>query len=314
MLTRSGLRSTATSSKTYILRSILPAPLIEAMASPNAELAAVLSGSAADADRVGDRDATGVALDWQQAGAELGSMGLLFLILSLILVNGRALADGEWICSPTIPPRPLTRFFLQDVLRSYLRRLSLEPQEPLPTALQPNRNAEPTMANEPSGDGLTLEDWLALLVRQSYLECTRASTAQFTMAGHEATLAGKRMQARGASVRKGRGGAAEMDVVEAVEWRWGSRAEAEITEKAVADFVADVFLHEEVFEEDDVSPATRADRGGTRRSTRRQTSAGAQEWPAEGEANRRDAETRRQRDVAQIAGAVERAAGSPLIV
>lgn len=40
------------------------------------------------------RDSDGVLLDWKCASSELGSMGLTYLILSVILLNGRVLADG----------------------------------------------------------------------------------------------------------------------------------------------------------------------------------------------------------------------------
>lgn len=43
----------------------------------------------------GLQDPAGIALDWRRAGSELGSMGLLYLVLSLILVNGRSLPDGS---------------------------------------------------------------------------------------------------------------------------------------------------------------------------------------------------------------------------
>lgn len=40
-------------------------------------------------------DTEGVMLDWKRANSEVGSMGLLFFVLSLILLNGRSITDGE---------------------------------------------------------------------------------------------------------------------------------------------------------------------------------------------------------------------------
>lgn len=92
----------ATKSRMFIIRSLLPANILAQMAIPNSTLAAPVNdvnervdGEAFDSD--------GVMLDWKRANSELGSIGLLFFILSLILLNGRSISDGE--CTEYRPVR-----------------------------------------------------------------------------------------------------------------------------------------------------------------------------------------------------------------
>lgn len=59
----------------------------------------------------------------------------------------------------------------------------------------------------------------------------------------EASLGGKRVQARGRRSKGGEDGEAMMG--EEYEWRWGSRAEAEISEVAVAKFVTEIYYDAE---------------------------------------------------------------------
>lgn len=66
------------------------------MASPDASLAAIaaeVDGAEDDGTRAGDGD---VMLDWKKADGQLASMGLLYVVLSLILLSGRSVADGEF--------------------------------------------------------------------------------------------------------------------------------------------------------------------------------------------------------------------------
>lgn len=265
-------------------------------------------------------------LDWSQVGSELGSMGLLFLVLSLVLVNGRVLADGK---SPSPYGRVKENYAeamsvsilsSQDALRLYLRRLSLEPGEPLPEALQPNRGTE----SRRLGSKYTLEDWLDELVRHAYLERNQANNAATsTSASHQATLEGRRTQAHGGNSRKNRGsGGADSNTVQDIEWRWGARAEAEISEKAVASFISDVFLSEERQTAADAAeqPSTGAQDtasavAGSSRSAGR-SATGIAASPEAGQAAgppRLSAAERRQRREKRILEEIERVAGSQLI-
>ena len=57
----------------------------------------------------------------------------------------------------------------------------------------------------------------------------------------DTSLGGRRVQARGKRAREEGEGMTGNEY----EWRWGARAEAEITEKAVASFVADIYYAED---------------------------------------------------------------------
>jgi hypothetical protein len=81
-------------SRTYILRSVLPAKAIAAMATPSATLSAPVNNVNDNVDGQAF-DSEGVMLDWKRSSSELGSMGLLFFILSLVLISGRSITDGE---------------------------------------------------------------------------------------------------------------------------------------------------------------------------------------------------------------------------
>lgn len=64
------------------------------MAEPNAAVAAASFTNLDDPSDSGTAS-MGALLDWQKADGQLGSLGLTFLILSLILLNGRSLSDGQ---------------------------------------------------------------------------------------------------------------------------------------------------------------------------------------------------------------------------
>lgn len=114
--------------------------------------------------------------------------------------------------------------------------MSLDPHKTLPAALQPDMNRESMET------GLTLDDYLRLLIKQSYLECTKVGAGGQGAMSMDASLGTKRVQARG---RKSKGGEESGNSLEEQEWRWGARAEAEITEKAVANFVSDIYFDAE---------------------------------------------------------------------
>jgi hypothetical protein len=131
----------------------------------------------------------------------------------------------------SLPPDCFSRS--SDLLRSYLRRMSLDPYRTLPSACQPGSGTSATDA------GLTVDDFLRLLIKQSYLECTRTGVSGQGAMSMDASMGTRRVQARGRSSRNGEEGEAS---TEDHEWRWGARAEIEITEKAVADFVAEIYV------------------------------------------------------------------------
>jgi hypothetical protein len=85
-----------------------------------------------------------------------------------------------------------------------------------------------------------------MLQKQSYLECSKTgAAAQGAMSADGGTLVGKRSQVRGRKSKTEEG----EPTGEEYEWRWGARAEVEITEKAVADFVSQVYFDSEDLDE-----------------------------------------------------------------
>jgi hypothetical protein len=79
--------------------SILPPLLLARITRPNPNLKDVFAGTAAPSTRSevhAVHDEAGVLLDWKRASSELGSMGLTYLLLALILLNKRSISDGEY--------------------------------------------------------------------------------------------------------------------------------------------------------------------------------------------------------------------------
>ncbi|PWN51359.1 MAGE-domain-containing protein [Violaceomyces palustris] len=294
--------------KSYALRSSLPSNVIAAMSRLEAGLGSPAAGSSHSSGA--ERDAKGSLIDWKRADGhgQLGQMGLLHLVLSIILLNGRTVPD--------------------DQLRAYLKRLYLEPHLPLPQAFQSEENpsgdrrstsgwATQTASRRATAGGkgenleMTLEGFLSLAVKNSYLE--RVKTDHAATAGG----AGARAVSRNVSAtqaRSARGMHGEMAEDTSFEWRWGSRAESEIGEKAVAKFVSEVFNNpvangeeddgeerEEEEEEDGIDQEDRA-RGGGRRRLNENTN---------GDATNR---SRRSQLETQTLRNIERAAGSQLVL
>ncbi|KAJ7488110.1 hypothetical protein FB451DRAFT_1529150, partial [Mycena latifolia] len=121
---------------------------------------------------------------------QLGPLGILYVILALILVSGRVMGDQD--------------------LRILLKRLRL----PVTSILFSSALTHHT---------LTLDAYLAALVRQGFLDRQQVSNAK--KAG-----GGKGKCARVAQV--------DEDAGQTCEWRWGTRAQSEIGEQAVVAFVA----------------------------------------------------------------------------
>ena len=184
--------------KAYVLRSTLPAPLIAALTAEHTE-----------ADR-----APAPALDWRHNDGQLGEMGLLFVVLSVILLSGRKVAEGR--------------------LRAYLAQLSLSVDRALPMSLQPLGAEEQVVETSTQSRGrtaggnelMTLDAFLQMLQRQGYLERLRDSTG-----AHESEASGT-----------------------AFEYRWGPRAEVEIGEHAVAAFVSHMYGGPRTVKSEDGAP------------------------------------------------------------
>ncbi|KAJ1026544.1 hypothetical protein NDA13_003922 [Ustilago tritici] len=228
----SPLSETGPSSNQWVLRSNLYPQVLEKLGEIDEQLtnayveAMAPSSSASSSQR---RPITAcqpkAALDWKSADHQDGEMGLLYIILALILVNGRAITEAT--------------------LFMYLRRLYLDPQKPLPSAL---RGTGPWIGSNSSGSQNTqtqsrtramqgtLDGFLNTMVKQSYLEKQRSDVDS-----HHVDAAINQAQTQ--SRRRGRAsGAANADDETIIwEWKWGSRAEVEVGESNIAKMIVHIF-------------------------------------------------------------------------
>ncbi|KAG2002440.1 hypothetical protein CC2G_004632 [Coprinopsis cinerea AmutBmut pab1-1] len=238
-------KAAATASKTYILRSCLNPSLIEIAAqTDNRLLAEELSDLpwASDDEEGGGGDederkptSYGSIISWSHA-EQVGSLGILYVVLALILVHGRVLPDAD--------------------LRSYLKALHL-PSTPA--------RAPVHFTSSSPVHCLGTEEFLLNLARQNYIERrVVGESAAKKVAG------GKR--GRPTQTQRNQdddGGTREM-----YEWRWGPRAMCEVGEEAVARFVAEFMITSEgdddADEEDgeDARPANGRRRGGRQQPQR----------------------------------------------
>ena len=204
------------SSKQYILRSILDSTIIEASSVYDIEIEdAEKAELALWQPNNEDSRPEGTLFTWKYGNTDqLGMAGVLHVILALILVNGRVLTDSE----STLPFISPFTFKLSPVqLRTYLKRLRL-----------PMGSAMPSNVTSQALKPLTIDMYLAQLVKQSYLDKQKTSLAS--------TQGGQKRARGGGVVAGGEDGDASF------EWKWGSRAIAEIGEEGVGAFVVD-FMH-----------------------------------------------------------------------
>ncbi|EDP42966.1 hypothetical protein MGL_2562 [Malassezia globosa CBS 7966] len=143
-------RKTSAASHGYVLRSTLPAEVIQFMTT---------SGPPVPPSDQSSRDAPHARndlpmLDWQASEGELGITGLLFVVLGLILVSGRQASDTR--------------------IRSCLAQLSLSIDRPLPKALHPLGSGTHEQGSH------TLDTFLQQAQRRGYLERVRVASAAET--------------------------------------------------------------------------------------------------------------------------------------
>ncbi|KAJ7621120.1 MAGE family-domain-containing protein [Roridomyces roridus] len=99
---------------------------------------------------------------------------------------------------------------------------------------------------------LTLDAYLTLLLRQNYLDRQQV--------GGDAAKKGK-------GAKRGRVTQADDEGGQTYEWRWGARAQSEVGEKAIAEFVAEFMVGEREEAEED------QEEGGRRRGTKQRADA-----------------------------------------
>ncbi|SPO36036.1 uncharacterized protein PSFLO_01507 [Pseudozyma flocculosa] len=216
----------SSTTKSWALRSVLPLQLIGRLSARNDDLARALHAGGEDSAVTADE--TGTALDWKKADLQLGSIGLLYVILSLILLNGRAISQAQ--------------------LLAYLRRLRLYPEARLPSKVQVDgaghgggdaatqgatQRTHHARGRRADGGEASLDEFLYLLRKQHYLERSRTDV----VAAAGSTQATQR-HATGSRMRDDEEGAS-------YEWRWGSRAEAEVSEQSIAKMVEAIFHEDE---------------------------------------------------------------------
>ena len=131
----------------------------------------------------------------------------------------------------------------------YLRRIHLDAQTPLPRGL---RGTGPALSSTTTGSQntqtqvrnralqSTLEGFLTAMVKQSYLEKQRSDVGVDAMeaAVNQAQTQSRRRGRVGGGTGRAEGADDESTVW---EWRWGSRAEAEVGEKRIAELISLLF-------------------------------------------------------------------------
>ncbi|KAI6132996.1 MAGE-domain-containing protein [Pisolithus croceorrhizus] len=134
-------KSVAAGSKTYILRSILDPTIIEQAAITDERLFEEQMNDAPDEEADEELPRRyGSIISWSTCD-QLASLGILYVVLALILVNGKTMSDVD--------------------LKANLRRLGLPSNAVIPV----NEQA----AHKP----MPLDAFLSQLTRQGYLDCIR---------------------------------------------------------------------------------------------------------------------------------------------
>jgi len=208
-----GKRAPAGGAKTYILRSVLDPAIIAQANAPDRELrrlestrATITNEDLADLYDVEDEDddasvrVTGSVLAWERSD-EVASIGMLYIVLSLILVDSRIVRDHE--------------------MRQLLKRLRLGSGTQMPLSAR-------------STASLSVDQLLSTWVRQGYLDRQRVGEP------------GKGKRARGGAPAASQVPNGNATNEEQWEWRWGPRAHAEVSEKAMARFVAEFMVDMEL--------------------------------------------------------------------
>ena len=193
----------------------------------------------------------GSIIAWSTAD-QLAALGLLYVILALILVNGRVMSECASLPYPLSLYLIRCRCYLVD-LRANLKRLRIPPGT-VPS------NAQSTQRST------SIDTFLQHLIRQGYLDRVRL--------GETKSATGKR---RGrVSATQGNGNTEENP--QAFEWRWGNRAHSEVGEEAVAGFVGEFMVERtrlaDVEEEEEEGAGGSG--GGRRRGKQKQKEGGTE--------------------------------------
>lgn len=209
------LASTA-GTKQFILRSTLDPELIERATLPDPEILQLENEEGEEEEETGgvSTRSTGSIFAWQKSD-QLASLGVLYTVLALILVNGRSIPDGEHsVCRRDHHSLNISS---EGDLRSQLKRLRL-----------PNSGTVQTTGQSTS-QNLTTDAYLVQLIRQGYLDRERI--------GEKKPGGTKRGRVPIASQTQ------EGDASGSTwEWKWGPRSVAEIGEVGIAQFVSEFMV------------------------------------------------------------------------
>ncbi|KAF8814581.1 MAGE-domain-containing protein [Phlegmacium glaucopus] len=222
-------KASATGTKTYILRSSLDPILVEhaAQTEPNileeeAGDQSVLFPSLFNSDDEGDfeddedDDAErvpkyyGSLISWTK-GDQLGAIGVLYVILALVLVNGRVMTDMD--------------------LRRHLKALHL-PSNP---NVRPIRYTASSTTRSQNIDG-----YLSQLLKQGYLDRQQVGGDTGAKTGKKPGGGSKRLRTQAEDL-EGR----------TYEWRWGVRAFSEVGEENIGKFIAEFMVSTDVNQEEE---------------------------------------------------------------
>ncbi|KZO97255.1 MAGE-domain-containing protein, partial [Calocera viscosa TUFC12733] len=252
--------------RSWILRNCLPEPILRAAAERDPLVAEAEEDDWAllPDDPFRPERAPGTAMAWQSAD-DIGLQGMMFVILSLVLVNGRSMPDPQ--------------------LRSYLKKLGVHSTLGIVTA---------------SNKNISLDAFLSMLTRLGYLDRIRTHLPGLGTQAPATQAAGRGRRARGADDTE------EGDV--SYEWRWGPRADAEISEKRAAEFIADVYLkrREEIQEVED------SEDDEDEQPARKGRGRGKNDEAAERRREKQAKKEKERKEMERILKEVERAAGGNL--
>jgi melanoma-associated antigen len=216
--------ATPAGSKTYILRSILDPIIIEYAALTDETILELESNEAPeDEDESSQLRNFGSIISWSGSD-QLGSIGILYVILALILVNGRSMAESEChLCLKFMNLDSRRPTEISDDLRAVLKQLRLTPNERIP------------LDNKSTNKAMQTNNYLTLLQKQGYLERSVIG---------EQKAGGKRTRIPAAT----QGGAdGNSEDVNNIQWKWGGRAHSEVGEQGIAKFIAE-FMVERMIE------------------------------------------------------------------
>jgi len=266
-------KKTTNTSKTYVLHSILDQELLAASIAIDADILEVASKDVNElVDEEDAEDQPDSTLLAWNVNDSLVISGITHVILALILVNSKILPDPQ--------------------LRAQLKGLKLQANTEIP--LPPHFTQK----------HITLDALLSLLIKQGYLD--RQRTASSGAPSHSQAPGTQRGRGRQSRVT------GDEDSETVYEWRWGSRAQAEMGEMGTAEFIKE-FMGEtwrdleggaaEVEEDQDADEEQ--GRGSTRRKGKGRSNAAAG-------AGREGAEARRNKYMDRMMKDITRAAAGSL--